>query len=284
MPELPEVETIARSLRGDNGPRADAAFRDGGAPTSIVGRTIRSAEVYWDRTVAAPRIGFQLKVAGRTVVAVGRRAKYLVLALDEGALVIHLRMSGDLLVRPSGEPPALHDRIVFQFEDGFDLAFNDTRKFGRVWLLDDPETLFADLGPEPLGDDFTPERFFENLQSRNRLIKPLLLDQTFLAGIGNIYADESLHRAGIHPLRRSNTIDRAEAGALWGSLRDVLQESIQVNGASIDWVYRGGEFQNTFRVYGRAGEPCPKCGGEIVRIVVGQRGTHFCPNCQPEMP
>jgi formamidopyrimidine-DNA glycosylase len=212
---------------------------------------------------------------------VDRRAKFLALGLDQGVLVIHLRMSGDLLVRPAGEPPALHDRVVFHFEDGFDLAFNDTRKFGRVWLLDDPEALFAGLGPEPLGDEFTPDWLFTNLQSRNRQVKPLLLDQSFLAGVGNIYADESLHRAGIHPLRRSQSIDQSEARSLWGHLRDVLEESIRVNGASIDWAYRGGEFQNTFRVYDRAGETCPNCGGPIERIVVGQRGTHLCPICQP---
>jgi formamidopyrimidine-DNA glycosylase len=281
MPELPEVETIARSLRGDNAPRVDTAFREGGAPPSIVGRSIRSADVHWDRTIAAPETGFRVKIAGRTVASVGRRAKFLLLDLDAGALIIHLRMSGDLLVRPAGEPPAPHDRVVFHFEDGFDLAFNDTRKFGRVWLLDDPAELFAGLGPEPLGDEFTPDWLYENLLTRNRQIKPLLLDQRFLAGVGNIYADESLHRAGIHPLRGSNTVGREEAWALWGHLRDVLRESIRNNGASIDWVYRGGEFQNTFRVYGRAGERCPNCGGEIVKIVVGQRGTHLCPNCQP---
>ncbi|HUF38677.1 MAG TPA: zinc finger domain-containing protein, partial [Anaerolineales bacterium] len=157
----------------------------------------------------------------------------------------------------------------------------DTRKFGRVWLVDDPEELFAGLGPEPLGDDFTPEWLFENLQTRSRQIKPLLLDQGFLAGVGNIYADESLHRAAIHPLRRSQTVSEPEARALWGHLRDVLHESINNNGASIDWVYRGGTFQNVFRVYGRTGEPCPNCGGVIEKIVVGQRGTHLCPNCQP---
>ncbi|HUF38049.1 MAG TPA: DNA-formamidopyrimidine glycosylase family protein, partial [Anaerolineales bacterium] len=170
MPELPEVETIARALRGDNAPRTAAVFRDGGAPASIVGRTIRSADVFWDRTVAAPETGFKKKIAGRTVAGVGRRAKFLVVPLDAGALVIHLRMSGDLLIRPAGEPPAPHDRVVFHFEDGFDLAFNDTRKFGRVWLVDDPEELFAGLGPEPLGDDFTPEWLFENLQTRSRQI------------------------------------------------------------------------------------------------------------------
>ena len=283
MPELPEVETVARSLRGDNPPRIAAVFRDGPAPDSIVGRVIRGADVYWSRTIAAPARGFKGRIAGRRVESVGRRAKYIVIGLDEGTLVVHLRMSGDLLVRPAGEPPAPHDRVVLHFEDGFDVAFNDTRKFGRVWLLEDTDELFDGLGPEPLGEDFTKVWLFENLQRRKRQIKPLLLDQGFVAGIGNIYADEALHRAGIHPLHSSALIDRDESDRLWRAIRDVLRTGIRNNGASIDWMYRGGEFQNQFRVYGREGEACPVCGEGIVKIVVGQRGTHFCPGCQPAL-
>jgi formamidopyrimidine-DNA glycosylase len=280
VPELPEVETVARSLRGDNAPRTGAAFHAGAAPNSIVDRIILSADVHWGRTIAAPSRGFAKQIAGRKVLSVGRRAKYIVINLDEGSLVVHLRMSGDLLVRPAGETVAPHDRVVFHFEDGFDLAFNDVRKFGRIWLLEDTGDLFSGLGPEPLGDTFTKTWLFENLQSRNRQIKPLLLDQQFLAGVGNIYADEGLNRAGIHPLRRSATITRDESDRLWRSIREVLRQGIRNNGASIDWVYRGGEFQNQFRVYGRDGEDCPKCESEIEKIVVGQRGTHFCPSCQ----
>jgi formamidopyrimidine-DNA glycosylase len=160
------------------------------------------------------------------------------------------------------------------------LVFNDTRKFGRVWLVRDPDEVLSGLGPEPLGDEFTAQTLYAGLQSRRRQLKPLLLDQSFLAGMGNIYTDEALHMARLHPLAPSDSVDLEQARALWGAIRSVLQEGIRRNGASIDWVYRGGEFQNYFRVYDREGQPCPVCGTAIERLVVGQRGTHVCPHCQ----
>jgi len=137
------------------------------------------------------------------------------------------------------------------------------------------------LGPEPLEDGFTPQTLYEGLQARRRRLKPLLLDQSFLAGMGNIYTDEALHMARLHPQAMSNSVKREQAEVLWEAIRAVLQEGIRRNGASIDWVYRGGQFQNDFRVYGREGQACPACGTAIQRIVVGQRGTHLCPACQP---
>ncbi len=282
MPELPEVETIARNLRGENAHRRHVLREQAAGAETIIGRTVLSAEVYWDRTIAVPEKGFTERIAGRRVESVGRRAKYLLIELDRDTLVIHLRMSGDIHLRPAGDPPAPHDRVIFHLSDELDMAFNDTRKFGRVWLLDDTTSLFKNLGPEPFGPLFTAEWLYENLQKRSRQIKPLLLDQAFLAGVGNIYADESLHRAGIHPLRRSDSLSKEEAAALRDHIRDVLQEGIRNNGASIDWVYRGGGFQNLFRVYDREGVPCSTCGNLIEKIVVGQRGTHYCPQCQPE--
>ncbi len=282
MPELPEVETIARNLRGENAHRRHVLREQAAGAETIIGRTVLSAEVYWDRTIAVPEKGFTERIAGRQVESVGRRAKYLLIELDRDTLVIHLRMSGDIHLRPAGDPPAPHDRVIFHLSDELDMAFNDTRKFGRVWLLDDTTSLFKNLGPEPFGPLFTAEWLYENLQKRSRQIKPLLLDQAFLAGVGNIYADESLHRAGIHPLRRSDSLSKEEAAALRDHIRDVLQEGIRNNGASIDWVYRGGGFQNLFRVYDREGVPCSTCGNLIEKIVVGQRGTHYCPQCQPE--
>jgi formamidopyrimidine-DNA glycosylase len=189
-------------------------------------------------------------------------------------------MSGDLLVEPSGAPLAPHHRLTLDLEGDRRLAFNDPRKFGRAWLVTDPHTVVADLGPEPLGDAFTPQEFFEGLRARRRQMKPLLLDQTFLAGLGNIYADEALHLAKIHPLVLSSSLEYPDAERLWAAIRQVLEESITRQGASIDWVYRGGDFQNYFRVYQRTGKPCPVCGTPIERIVLGQRGTHFCPTCQ----
>jgi formamidopyrimidine-DNA glycosylase len=160
------------------------------------------------------------------------------------------------------------------------LVFNDTRKFGRVWLTPHPEEVLAQLGPEPFNRNFTPKWLHTALHSKHRQLKPLLLDQTFLAGLGNIYSDEALNLAKLNPLAASDSVTPKQAEALHTAIRRVLKEGIRRNGASIDWVYRGGEFQNYFRVYDRAGKPCPTCGTKIQRIVVGQRSTHFCPKCQ----
>lgn len=281
MPELPEVETIARALREGG--------RDG---DPILGAVIRRAQVLWVRTLAAPAPeDFMTRVPGQVIQSVGRRGKFLVIGLSSDSLLIHLRMSGDLRVEPltgpdGGPLPARpHDRLLLDLEAGrrgLRLAFNDPRKFGRVWLARDPLQVLGGLGPEPLDPQFSASDLYRQLRQARRQIKPLLLDQTFLAGLGNIYTDEALHLAGIHPLRISSTLSEEEAARLWEAVRAVLNEGIRRNGASIDWVYRGGGFQNAFQVYGRAGKPCPQCGAPVVKIAVGQRGTHFCPVCQPE--
>jgi formamidopyrimidine-DNA glycosylase len=274
MPELPEVETIARTLRPD-----------------LVGATLLDADVRWARTVAIPSARkFKEQIRGQVIVGVSRRAKYLNLQLSTYNLFVHLRMSGNLFIKDSNYKPEKHDRLVLALtpvpssdygRGEKKLVFNDTRKFGRVWLTDDPETVIGGLGPEPLSDSFSADWLFEALRSRHRQLKPLLLDQAFLAGLGNIYTDESLHMAKLHPLAASDAVTRRQAGRLWEAIRAVLNEGIRRNGASIDWVYRGGEFQNYFRVYDRAGQPCLVCRTKIVRLVVGQRGTHICPKCQP---
>jgi formamidopyrimidine-DNA glycosylase len=176
---------------------------------------------------------------------------------------------------------APHHRLILTLEGGQRLAFNDPRKFGRVWLMVDPGSVLGGLGPEPLSDVFTPGELYHRLQTSRRQIKPLLLDQSVLAGLGNIYTDEALHLAKLHPLTPANAITPLQAEGLWCSIRTVLEEGIRRHGASIDWVYRGGDFQNYFRVYHRVGEPCPECGAPIQRMIVGQRGAHFCPTCQP---
>jgi formamidopyrimidine-DNA glycosylase len=192
-------------------------------------------------------------------------------------------MSGDLRVEDtSGSAPLKHDRLILNLDNGQRLAFNDTRKFGRAWLLADPQEILGDLGPEPFDPSLDANSFHEMLQARNRQLKPLLMDQRFLAGLGNIYTDEALHLAKIHPLRLSGSLSLAEAQNLLEAIHSVLTEGIRRNGASIDWVYRGGDFQNHFRVYGRTGKACPVCGKPIERLVVGQRSTHICPNCQPK--
>ena len=272
MPELPEVETIARYLRDGNA----------GLP-GVLGRTILAAEVLWERTIAEPRaLEFIQRVSGQVVEAVGRRAKYLVLRLNPDTLLVHLRMSGDLRVEPEGGAGGSHDRVVFHLDGGLRLVFNDARKFGRMWLVYEPDSVLGRLGPEPLAADFSAGAFYNLLHGHQRQLKPLLLDQSFLAGLGNIYADETLHRAGLHPNRLASTLSPTDVEQLWAAIQLVLNEGIRNHGASIDWVYRGGDFQNTFRVYQRTGLPCPVCGTLIVRRVVGQRGTHYCPVCQPE--
>ncbi len=269
MPELPEVETVARNIEPD-----------------VVGRTIVAADVRWARTVATPSPKkFKSQVQGQRILGVSRRAKYIILQLENYNLLIHLRMSGDLTVRKGKIQAETHDRVILSLrgkrgEESY-LAFNDTRKFGRIWLTAEPETVLGKLGPEPLGKEFTPQWLYESLHKRSRQLKPLLLDQTFLAGVGNIYADESLHMAKLHPLGLSNAVTQKQATALCEAIKSVLKEGIRRNGASIDWVYRGGEYQNYFRVYDREGKPCLVCGTEIQKFTVGQRGTHVCPKCQP---
>jgi formamidopyrimidine-DNA glycosylase len=269
MPELPEVESIASTLRGERGGPA------------LPGRRILGGQVLWPRTLAeSAAADFAARIAGQAICEIGRRAKFLVFQLEPDWLLLHLRMSGDLRLEPLAAPLQPHDRLALELEGGLRLAFNDARKFGRAWLLADPQQVLGRLGPEPLAEAFTAQALHDRLQKARRQLKPLLLDQSFLAGLGNIYTDEALNLARLHPLRRADTLSAAEAGRLWQSIREVLADGIRRNGASIDWVYRGGDFQNYFRVYGRAGQPCPACGAAVVRIVIGQRGTHYCPECQ----
>ncbi len=272
MPELPEVETIARFLREGRG-----------GERGIVGAEVAEAVVFWPRTVVTPAPeAFQARLAGAVLQAVGRRGKYLWMDFAErGFLVVHLRMSGDLVVLPPESPLPKHTRWALLFTAGRHLAFDNPRKFGRTWLVPELETVTGALGPEPLDERLTAAAFHARLQRHRRQIKPLLMTQTFIAGLGNIYTDEALHRAGIHPQTRAHCLGADEAARLLAAIRAVLREGLAANGASIDWMYRGGGFQNAFRVYHRTGEPCPACGTPIDRIIVGQRSTHFCPRCQP---
>lgn len=272
MPELPEVETIVCSLR------SGGQF---GVP--VVDRRIVHGQVLWEKAIAAPTaMQFLLDIVGKRVQDVTRRGKFIILRLDQGNLLVHLRMSGDIRVEasPAEREERWHDRVRLVFEDGARLVFNDPRKFGRMWLAEDAAAVVGSLGPEPLDDSLEADTFYAMLQRHQRQLKPLLMDQTFLAGMGNIYTDEALHQAQIHPLTRSHRVSEVQAARLLEAMRQVLRAGIQRNGASIDWVYRGGQFQNEFRVYQRTGEACPVCGSLIERLVVGQRGTHICPQCQ----
>jgi formamidopyrimidine-DNA glycosylase len=266
MPELPEVETIVRRL-----------------DPSLAGSQILKVDLRWERSLAEPgSVEFAKRLYHQTIQRVSRRGKFIRLHLTVGQLLIHLRMSGDLDIKVGEYSPEKHDRLVLGLSGDRSLVFKDTRKFGRVWLTTDPDKVLGALGPEPLVDAFTAKVLFDRLHGRHRQLKSLLLDQTFLAGLGNIYTDEALHKAKLHPCRISDSLTMLEVKALWQAIRKVLQEGIRRNGASIDWVYRGGDFQNHFRVYGRTGQACPVCGTIIERILVGQRGTHYCPSCQPE--
>ena len=233
MPELPEVETIRRKLRDGvpgktttdepTGVREDspARYHVGGrengpekANPSLVGKRIQHADLLWEGTLAEPTPDeFHLRIMGQTIIDFGRRAKYLLIQLSEDTLVVHLRMSGDLLVEKELDPVAPHHRVLLYFDDGYRLAFNDTRKFGRIWLLDDPASLLEKLGPEPLDGLLTPEDFYTRLKDRRRQLKPLLLDQSFIAGVGNIYADEALHRARLHPQTQAASLTPEQAAA-----------------------------------------------------------------------
>ncbi len=303
MPELPEVETLVRRLR---------------AP--VVGRTLENVTVYWKRTIAQPAPQeFTRLLPGYTVQSIDRRAKYLVFTLSKNSapaststhsahapsdaehrgragwharaarlkdavpptlfLLIHLKMSGKLSVIDQTEPRAKHDRVVFDLDDGQQLRFNDVRKFGKMWLVPDPEMVTGAIGPEPLDRTFTLPKFRELVQSRSGIIKPLLLNQEFLAGVGNIYADESLWLAKIHPLRKTDSLTEAEVAALYRSVRKVLHTAIEDEGTDAGDGVIEGDYHP--RVYGRTDQPCYRCHQPIQRIVVGQRGTHFCPHCQP---
>ncbi len=270
MPELPEVETIRQGLRlGKND------------KPSLLGLRVVNCNVLWQRSLVIPGIDqFIPQMQGQIINEIDRRGKFLIFRLDHDDLLIHLRMSGDLWVEPKDTPAAAHHRLIIDFEEPWRLAFNDPRKFGRVWLVKNSEQVIDRLGPEPLDSEFTANLFFQMLQKYRRQIKPLLMDQQFLAGMGNIYTDEALNLAHIHPLRLSADLTWKETSDLWNAVRFVLQEGIKRNGASIDWVFRGGDYQNYFRVYGRLEEPCPDCGMPINRMKVGQRSTYYCPICQ----
>jgi formamidopyrimidine-DNA glycosylase len=273
MPELPEVETVADDLR-----------------RQLIGRRFAGATITWPRTLAEPDAeALAARLHGREVLHVGRRGKYLIIALDSGeSLIIHLRMTGRLAIVPR-DHPALSDshvRAHFALADGHALVFTDARKFGRVWLVDDIARVTGKLGPEPLDWTFTPELLGERLRDRRTAMKALLLDQTVVAGLGNIYADEALFVAGIHPLRPAASLSDDEVGRLHAAIRFVLQESVEERGTMLR-DYRtpygpDGAYQNRLRVYQQTGRPCPRCGTPIERIRVTQRSTHFCPRCQPE--
>ncbi len=268
MPELPEVETVVRDLR-----------------QLLLGQAIGGVEVFWERTVATPAPAeFAARLAGQRILGADRRGKYIILRLDQDSLVVHLRMTGQLLVVPlSKEAGHEHLRVALELSDSR-LLFVDTRKFGRMYLVRDAAQIVGKLGPEPLGSSFTVQALAESLRGRRGAIKPLLLNQQVVAGIGNIYADEALFVAGILPSREAGSLAPAEVESLHAAIRSELARGIRNRGTTLsdyrDAGGRPGEHQSHLCVYGRAGEPCPRCGTEIARARLGGRSSCFCPHCQ----
>jgi len=284
VPELPEVETVVRDLRG-----------------LVTGARITGARVSWTKTLrSGDPESFAAAVVGRTIVGTSRRAKLVVLDLDDGsAITIHLKMTGQLFVVRSGAMEDPYLRLVLTFADGRELWFRDIRKFGRVGVArrDGPEgdlvgelggaKGFKGFGPEPLDPAFTVRQFRAGMRGRRGRLKPLLLDQSFLAGVGNIYADEALWAARLHPLRTAASLRPADEGRLYREIRRILAEAVDRRGSSIDDYTApdgDGSMQEHLLVYQRAGEPCFRCGRPVRRVVIGGRSTHFCSWCQRLSP
>lgn len=275
MPELPEVETIRRDLS-----------------QLVVGRRIVAVDVAWPGSLRDAGSEFERRLTGAGFTGFSRRAKMLVATLDTGdRLLVHLKMSGRLVVVAAKTPRHRHTRITFQLDSGEELRFIDMRKFGYIKLIpagepaDIPE--FARLGPEPLAPEFTLAAWIDLVSSRRssrRSIKATLLDQSFLAGLGNIYVDEILHAAGIHPARPVAGLMAADVERIYPQIRRILSDAITARGTTfsqyVDGTGRSGGFAEKLHVYGRQGGECRRCQAEIAKTRVAGRGTHFCPGCQ----
>ncbi|MFH2035738.1 MAG: bifunctional DNA-formamidopyrimidine glycosylase/DNA-(apurinic or apyrimidinic site) lyase [Candidatus Zixiibacteriota bacterium] len=271
MPELPEVETVVRGLRD-----------------TVLGKYIKSTICHYSKIDSDNQKGWLDRLRGRKIISVSRRGKNILMHLDEGlTLWVHLKMTGHLYYMSATEPVNKHDLIVFKFEkDKNDLRFNDYRRFGRVRLIETKKISemkgLKELGPEPL--EISPDDFVALFKNRSRMIKPALLDQTFIAGLGNIYADESLYLSRIHPKKLTNRIARSKLIQLHGHIQRLLKKSIRLMGTSVD-SYAGvngqpGGFQKYLLAYGREGEPCRNCGTKICREKIGSRSAHYCSKCQ----
>ena len=274
MPELPEVQTVVNDL----------------IHAGLIGNTINDAEVFWNKTIGdwSPD-NFTKKITGQTIANIRRRAKYIIFDFQNDLhLLIHLRMSGQLHFLPTIKERSKHEHVILHFSDKFDLRFHDTRKFGRMILTDDPNSILNKLGQEPLSNDFTMYQFYSMLKSKNRQLKPLLLDQSFIAGLGNIYVDEALWEARLHPQIIASTLSSHKSGNLHRAIRKVLRQGIDNQGTSLgtgksNFVsarQRSGNNVKNLMVFHRTDLDCPRCGTKIKRIIVGQRSTHICPKCQ----
>jgi formamidopyrimidine-DNA glycosylase len=273
LPELPEVETIRKTLK-----------------KLVVNKTIKDITVYWPKIIKNPVEVEQFVDAliGETIVDVGRRGKFLIIYTGNFALVSHLRMEGKYGLYPKEEPFDKHTHVLFHFTDGTELRYRDVRKFGTMHLYKKGDEFLTEpligLGPEPFSDEFTIEFLEKKLVKTNRKIKTALLDQKVFVGLGNIYVDEALFRAGIHPERLANTLNKNEITLLHREIVATLSEAVKKGGSTIrSYVNSQGEigmFQLELYAYGRKGEECKRCGTPLEKITVGGRGTHYCPHCQ----
>ncbi len=274
MPELPEVQTLVDDLNA----------------AGLVGCTIVGTAVRWPKSVAnmSPE-SFGRAVNGLTIRSIVRRAKYIIVTLDRGwALIVHLRMTGRFVLPVSDQKPDKHIHVVIDLDDGRALWFHDTRKFGRFYLTRQPEERLGPLGPEPLGQNFKATTLAEIIGRRTRQIKPLLLDQNIIAGLGNIYVDEALWVAQIHPLQRADTLSAKQIRSLHRAIRQVLRQGIKHAGTTLGQGQgnfysigrRQGSHHNHLKVFRRTGQKCPRCSDIIIKMRVCQRGTHICPSCQ----
>ncbi|UTR15575.1 DNA-formamidopyrimidine glycosylase [Salipaludibacillus sp. LMS25] len=274
MPELPEVETVKRTLT-----------------ELIMKETITKVSVGWPKMIKEPDdvTLFSTMMAGQTFKSIERRGKFLIFRLDDYSLVSHLRMEGRYSVSNSDEPTTKHTHVRFFLANGKELRYADVRKFGTMHLFplgtECQRLPLVKLGPEPLSPDFSPVQLKEPLQRTTRAIKSALLDQTVVAGLGNIYVDEALFKARVHPEKTANMLTDEEIEQLFISIKQTLLDAVKAGGSSIKSYVNGqgemGMFQQQLNVYGRTGEPCHTCDNMIVRSVVGGRGTHTCPTCQP---
>jgi formamidopyrimidine-DNA glycosylase len=274
MPELPEVQTVVDDLK------------DAG----LIGITIRSARVFWSKTIAdlAPN-QFCRRIQKRRIDDIWRRGKFIIFDFQPPIhLLVHLRMTGRFNLESPSVKRSKHEHVVIKLNNSRELRFQDTRKFGRFYLTADPLSQLARLGPEPLSRGFTAKSFSGMLANKNRILKSLLLDQSFIAGLGNIYVDEALWEARIHPQRKSNLLSFSEVQALHRAIRRVLRRGLINLGTSLGQgrsnfysvARRRGRNSDHLQVFRRTSDPCPRCRTPIQRLLVGQRSTHFCPNCQ----
>ncbi|MCY8497205.1 DNA-formamidopyrimidine glycosylase [Bacillus atrophaeus] len=275
MPELPEVETVRRTLTG-----------------LVRGKTIKSVEIRWPNIIKRPAEPeeFARNLIGETIQSIGRRGKFLLFHLDHFVMVSHLRMEGKYGLHQAEDPDDKHVHVVFTMTDGTQLRYRDVRKFGTMHLFHPGEEMrelpLSQLGPEPDDKEFTDAYLKERLMKTNRAVKTALLDQKAVVGLGNIYVDEALFRAGIHPETKANQLSAQKIKKLHEEIKNTLQEAIDAGGSTVrSYINSQGEigmFQLRHFVYGKKDKPCKTCGTMISKIVVGGRGTHFCAKCQKQ--